>query len=84
VFEVPNWLAGGLTVVALVGCGVFLFPWLLKRRGGALLVAAVTMALALLYMGFDSDNSVASTVLTLLWAAAPAIVGAVVYRLQSR
>jgi hypothetical protein len=81
---IPTWLAGSVTVAALVGCGVFLFPCLLQRRGGALLVAAMTVALAALYLGFDRDDSSASTVLTLLWAAAPAIVGAIVYRLQRR
>ena len=84
--EVPNALAGALTVVALVGGGIFLYPWLLARRGGAIQVAAITVALAALFFFFDrgSGNSTASAILALLWAAAPAAVGRIVYRLQRR
>ena len=82
--EVPNALAGALTVVALVGGGIFLYPWLLARRGGAIAVTAITAALALLFFLFDrgSDNPAASAAFAVLWAAAPAAVGLLVRRLQ--
>jgi mannose/fructose/N-acetylgalactosamine-specific phosphotransferase system component IIC len=84
--EVPNALAGAVTVVALVGGGIFLYPWLLTRRGGAIAMAAITAALAGLFFYFDrgSGNAAASAALALLWAAAPAAVGVIVFRLQRR
>jgi hypothetical protein len=83
---VPNGLAGALTVAALVGGGIFLYPWLLGRRGGALGVAAITVTLAALFFLFDhgSDNAAVSAALALLWSAAPAVVGVIVFRLQRR
>ena len=73
-------------MVALVGGGIFLYPWLLARRGGAIAVAVITAALALLFFAFDrgSGNLTASAILALLWAAAPAAVGMIVFRLQRR
>jgi mannose/fructose/N-acetylgalactosamine-specific phosphotransferase system component IIC len=84
--EVPNALAGAVTVVALVGGGIFLYPWLLTRRGGAIAMAAITAALAALFFHFarGSGNAAASAALALLWAAAPAAVGVLVFRLQRR
>jgi len=84
--EVPNGLAGSVTVVALIGFGVFLYPWLLKRRGGAAAVAAITAALTALFFWFDrgSGNSALSAAFALLWAAGPAAAGVIVYRLQRR
>ena len=84
--EVPIAVAGALTVVALVGGGIFLYPWLLARRGGALAVAVVTAVLALLFFRFDrgSGSPIVSAAFALLWAAAPAAVGLLVFRLQRR
>lgn len=84
--EVPNALAGVVTVAALVGGGIFLYPWLLTRRGGAVAVAVLTASLALLFFYFDrgSGNAAASAAFALLWAAAPAAVGVLVFRLQRR
>lgn len=82
--EVPNWLAGTLTIVALIGGGVFLYPWLLDRRFGASAVAAGTVLLALLFWHFDRNGGALSAALALLWAAAPATVGVIVHRLQRR
>jgi hypothetical protein len=84
--EVPNALAGAVTVVALVGGGIFFYPWLLGRRGGAIATAAITAALAVLFLFFDrgSGNVAASAALALLWAAAPAAIGVLVFRLQRR
>jgi hypothetical protein len=82
--EVPNWLAGTATVAALVGFGIFLYPWLLARRYGAVAVTAGTAALTVLFFLFDSGSGdrVVSAALALLWAAAPAAVGVIVFRLQ--
>ncbi len=82
--EVPNWLAGTVTVAALVGFGIFLYPWLLARRYGAVAVTASTVALTVLFFHFDSGsgNAAASAALALLWAVAPAAVGVLVFRLQ--
>jgi biotin transporter BioY len=81
--EFPNAFAGTVTIVALVGLGIFAYPWLLARRGGATAVAAATIALALLFHQFDQGSG-ASTALSagfaLLWALAPAITAVIVRR----
>jgi hypothetical protein len=84
--DVPNGLAGTATVAALIGFGIFLYPWLLARRFGAVVVAASTAALTVLFFFFDrgSVDAAASAALALLWAAAPAAVGVIVFRLQRR
>lgn len=84
--EVPNAVAGAVTIAALVGFGVFLYPWLLARRGGAVAVAAISAALAALFFLFDrgSGDPAASAAFALLWALAPAAVGLIVARLQRR
>ncbi len=84
--DLPNWLTGSLTAAILVGFGIFLYPWLLARRLGVAAVAALTVALALLYFFFDrgSGNPALSAGLALLWAVAPAIAGVIVHRLQRR
>jgi Ca2+/Na+ antiporter len=83
---VPNWLAGSVTVAFLVGFGIFLYPWLLRRRFGAAVVALASVVLAMLYFYFDAGRSDAavSAAFALLWAAAPVITGVIVYRLQRR
>jgi hypothetical protein len=84
--DVPNWLAGSLTVAILVGFGVFFYPWLLNRRGGAAATAAITAVLAMLYFVFDrgSGSPALSAGFALLWAVAPLAVGVIVHRLQRR
>ncbi len=81
----PVWLAGTVTVVALVGLGIFVYPWLLTRRSGAVAVAAITAALAVLFYLFDRrDDPPLSAALALLWAAGPVLAGVIVYRIQRR
>jgi hypothetical protein len=84
--EVPNWLAGSLTVAILVGFGTLFYPWLLNRRGGVAAAAAITAVLAMLYFHFDrgSGSPGLSAGLALLWAVAPLAVGVIVHRLQRR
>jgi Ca2+/Na+ antiporter len=85
--DLPNWFAGTVTIVALVGLGVFVYPWLLARKGGIVAVAVATVLLALLFLQFDRDSgetSKLSAALAVLWALAPAIVGVIAHRLQRR
>lgn len=84
--DAPVWLAGSLTVAILVGFGIFLYPWLLKQRGGAAATAAITAGLAMLYFYFDrgSGSPALSAGLALLLALAPLAVGVIVHRLQRR
>jgi hypothetical protein len=82
--DVPNALAGTITIVALIGLGIFVYPWLLARRGGAAAVAVATLALALLFFQFDrgeNASTATSAGLAALWALAPAIVAVIVRRL---
>lgn len=81
----PNGLAGSVTIACPVGLGIFGYPWLLKRNGGAILIGAITALLTLLFYAFDRGSNVpvaTSILLALLWAVAPAIVGVLVFRMQ--
>jgi hypothetical protein len=83
---VPLWLAGGLTIVAFVGLGVFLYPLWLRRSVGRVLVAGVTAVLAMLFYWFDggrTDDPALRMALASLWAVAPLIVGLIVTRIGS-
>ena len=85
--DYPNWLAGTVTLGALIGLGIFLYPWLLSRKGGAAVVGVLTVALACLYYAFDRPDAApptASALLALLWAVAPVLAGVVVRRLQRK
>ncbi|GAB4466463.1 MAG: hypothetical protein OHK0044_06360 [Burkholderiaceae bacterium] len=82
--DVPNALAGTVTIAALIALGIFVYPWLLARRGGRAAVAVATFALALLFYLFDRGSGASGTVsagLALLWALAPAITAVIVRRL---
>ncbi len=82
--EFPNAFAGTVTIVALVGLGIFVYPWLLARRGGAAVIAVATLALALLFHRFDRGSGaspVVSAGFATLWALAPAITAVIVRRL---
>lgn len=85
--DFPNWFAGTVTIVALIGLGIFIYPWLLARRGGAGAIGAVTVLLSFLFYVFDRRNDVpipVSALLALLWAVAPVVAGIIVYRLQRK
>ena len=81
---IPLDLAGALTVLALVGLGIFLYPWLLTKRGGALIVAALTVALAVIYYNFDRGRSSApvAALLGVLWALLPVVAGVITRRVN--
>jgi hypothetical protein len=81
---IPLGLAGALTVVAFVGLGIFVYPWLLTQRGGALIIAAITVALAVIYYYFDRGRSSApvAALLGLLWALLPAVAGVITRRVN--
>lgn len=83
--ELPTALAGSLTIAALIGLGIFIYPWLLGRKDGASAIGAITVLLTFLFYAFDRSNHVAittSALLALLWALAPVGAGLAVYRLQ--
>ena len=84
---IPQGLAGAVTLAALVGLGIFVYPWLLKQRGGGAWVAGITAVLALLFYAFDAGTGTSDTVsaaLALLWALAPVAAGVIVWRLGRR
>jgi len=83
--DFPTSLAGTITLAALVGLGIFVYPWLLQRKGGAGVIGAITVLLTFLFYAFDSSKDVPAAVsaaLAVLWAAAPVVAGAIVYRLS--
>jgi hypothetical protein len=89
--ELPMLVFGAVTMAAFVVLGIFVYPALLKRRGGRLVLAGATMALTALFYWFDRSSNAAagvspatSAMLALLWAAAPAVVGVLVRHLQDK
>jgi hypothetical protein len=83
--DFPNWFAGTVTIVALVGLGIFVYPWLLARKGGIGAIGAVTVLLTFVFYAFDRSNNVpiaTSAALAALWALAPVGVGFIVRRIQ--
>jgi len=85
--NVPVIVAGTLTITFLVGFGVFLYPWLLRRRGGPLIVGAITVVLAALFYFFDNPNSAESTtsgVLAVVLAVLPLLTGLLVKYTQDK
>jgi len=56
--DVPVNISASVTIFLLVAFGIFIYPWLLKRRLGVWVAAVLTAALALLYYVFDSSNGV--------------------------
>ena len=50
---IPTAVAGAITIVFLVALGIFIYPLLLKRRAGFVILAAVTVALAMHWFDLD-------------------------------
>jgi Ca2+/Na+ antiporter len=85
--DIPVNLGGSLTILFFVGFGIFFYPWVLKRRGGVAVVAALTVLLAVLFYVFDDPRGVETTTsagLAVLWALFPAVIGVIVKRIQTK
>jgi hypothetical protein len=84
---IPLGAAGALTVAAIVGLGIFVYPWLLKRRGGAFWLAAITALLVPLFFAFDvgrGRSAALSLLFAFAWALGPVAAGVIVYRMQRK
>lgn len=83
---VPLWLSGTVSVALIVVLGIFVFPWLLTRRGGGIAVSVATALLVALFVAFQRGSDAAAGTAALIGAGlagcAPAIVAFVVRRLQ--
>jgi len=78
-------LGGAVTVVALVGLGLFGYPWLLRRGVvGRIALALTSTLLVALYYGFDGGRSAPAVALAfaLAWAALPLVAGLVTVRVN--
>lgn len=85
--EVPIGIAGAITIVLIVGLGIFVYPRLLAKRGGKWIVALATALLAVLFHAFDSRSGLTGTTAAAVAAAlalAPLAAGLIVWRLQRR
>jgi hypothetical protein len=85
--SIPVGLAGTLTILVLVGCGIFLYPWLFKRRGGFLIVAMLTVLLTVLFYLFDDSLGVetsTSATLAVVWALLPVMTASLVHYFRRR
>jgi hypothetical protein len=80
--EVPVAIAGAVTIAFIVVLGIFVYPLLLARRGGVLLVAAATLALTVLYFLFQATGEpVTKAFFAVLFALAPVLAGVIVSRI---
>lgn len=84
--SVPVPVAGSITIALTVVLGVFVYPWLLQRRLGVLVVALATVALSILFTVFTgSDYSpVQRAVSGVLCGLAPVVAGVIVWRIQKK
>lgn len=83
--EVPLEWSGAITILALIALGIFLYPWLLRRRAGVFVVAASTIALAVLFYWFDRRaGTEPNLVLAVVWALLPAVAGGASWWLSRR
>lgn len=85
--DFPTWFSGTVTIVALVGLGIFLYPWLMRRRGGAAAIGALTVLLTYVFYLFDRSSDtpiIASWLLATLWALAPAGVATFLHVMYRR
>ena len=85
--DIPASIAGTITVVLLVVLGLFIYPMLLRRRGGALMVGAATVILIVLFYLFDNPTGLetgTSGLLAVILALLPLITGLVVKYSQDK
>lgn len=85
----PLGLIGGVvTLVLLVGLGIYAYPMLLKRRHGRAAVAAISVGLFVLFFLFDRGAEApapwVSAAFALLWTAAPLIAALIVRRVDPK
>ena len=82
---IPQSISGPITIGLIVILGVFVYPWLLARPRGPIIVAASTVALAALFVAFESGNAGIGPQRLLGAAAlsfAPVLAGWIVARMQ--
>jgi hypothetical protein len=85
--EVSIAVGGTITIALIVGLGIFVYPWLLARRGGRWLVALGTALLAALFSVFDTGSGLTGTpalAAAVGIASLPLAAGLIVWRLQRR
>jgi hypothetical protein len=85
VIDIPQGISGPVTIGLIVILGVFVYPWLLPRPRGPIIVAASTVALAVLFVAFESGHGgfgaqrlIGAAALSL----APLLAGWIVARMQ--
>jgi hypothetical protein len=86
-FGIPVAISGAVTIALIVVLGIFVYPLLLRRPGGRVLVTLATALLVGLFTAFQAatdDASGPSLIAAGLLALAPLIAGIIVARLQSR
>jgi hypothetical protein len=84
--NVPVTVGGAVTIVLLVGLGIFVYPWLLAQRRGWV-VAGMTALLAGLFYVFDAGSGLtgaAGPAVAAGLALGPLAAGVIVWRLQRR
>jgi len=85
--DVSVGLAGSVTIAFMVAFGIFLFPWLLNRRGGLLVASVLTVLLAVLFYLFDRPMGLQaspSVTLAVILAGLPLGIGFLVKRLRTK
>jgi len=85
--NIPVNISGSVTILLLIALGIFIYPWLLRRRGGALMVGASTIVLTVLFNLFDNPaglDTATSGVLAVALALLPLITGLLVKYAQDK
>jgi hypothetical protein len=81
---VPVAAGGSITILLIVGLGIFVYPWLLAQRFGKWVIALATILLAALFYLFEAGSGVGATAFAVAaaLALAPLVAGLIVRRLQ--
>ncbi|MBA2547016.1 MAG: hypothetical protein H0V16_00980 [Burkholderiaceae bacterium] len=75
-------IAGSVTIVLIVVLGIFVYPWLLKRRYGEWIVGLATLLLASLFTAFErGDSGSFAIALAATWALVPVVAALIVWRI---
>lgn len=84
--DVPVAVGGSITILLIVGLGIFVYPWLLAQRFGKWVIALATILLAALFYVFEAGSGVGASATAVAVAAAlalaPLVAGLIVRRLQ--